>query len=75
MVSLKAVSTTVTWKDVAAWFGVIGLVTLGFAIRSDEIKSRPRRPGDLRFLLGFLGCLYFVWLIIGIVMIVKVAGG
>ena len=73
---LRQISTTVTWSDVAYYFGTLAIASLAFAGRfSDFRQSLIERAGadNFRGILILMLMVCGVFVAIGIVLIVRAA--
>lgn len=74
--SVKTISTTVTWEDVAYYFGILAVVGVAVVARFSDIKKRTKfRFGDdgSRIAVGFLAAGYALFIGFGLIMIWRAA--
>lgn len=73
---MKTISTTVTWGDVAGYFGLLAFCAAAFAVRYSDIKERMKaRSGDdgSRIAMGFVGVIYIFFVGIGLILLWQAA--
>lgn len=73
---MRHVSTSVNWGDVAYYFGVLAFIAAIFAIRFGDFRRRCIERFDIdgyRAALAFMAIIYGLFVVCGIVLIVKAA--